>query len=136
VLFAYLNPAGTAAIPGKTLVITGFKLDVVNTVTAVATQTTVFQWSLGVGGTAVSLATADSLTAGTRATRRLGMGIMSMVVGTPVGGMATPSINNQFASPLMVEAGTYCHVILKIPVGTATATEIFRGLITINGYFE
>jgi hypothetical protein len=136
VLFAYLNPAGTAAIPGKTLVITGFKVDVVNTVTAVATQPTVFQWSLGVGGTAVSLATADSLTAGTRATRRLGMGIMSMVVGTPVGGMATPSINNQFASPLMVEAGTYCHVILKIPVGTATATEIFRGLITINGYFE
>jgi len=135
-LFAYLNPAGTSAIPGKTLVITGFRVDVYNTVVAVATTATVFQWSLGVGATAVSLLTADSVAAGTRAARRLGMGIQTMPVGTAVGAMATPTINNQFLSPLMVEPGTYCHVILRMPTATATATEVYRGMVTINGYFE
>lgn len=135
-LFAYLNPAGTAAIPGKTLIITGVKISTYNAVVAVATTATVLQWSIGVGGTAITLATVDSLTAGTRATRRLGLGIQSFVVGSAVGAVATPAIDVQLASPLMVDPGTYCHIILKIPLGTATATEIFRGLVTINGYFE
>jgi len=136
VLFAYQVPAGTAAIPGKTLVITGVKIDTYNTVAAVATTPTVFQWSIGVGSTAASLATVDSLTAGTKAARRLGLGVQSMLVGVPVGGMASPTVSQQFTSPLMVESGCFCQIILKIPIGTATATERFRGLVTINGYFE
>lgn len=135
-LFAYLNPAATAAIPGKTLVITGVKIDTFNTVTAVATTATVLQWSIGVGGTAVTLLTADSVTAGTRAARRLGLGVQSMIVGTPVGGMATPSVEANFAAPLMVEPGSYVHIILKMPIATATATEIIRGLVRVNGYWE
>jgi hypothetical protein len=39
-------------------------------------------------------------------------------------------------SPLMVEAGTYCHIILKIPVGIATSSLYYRGNIIINGYWE
>ena len=111
----------TAAIPGKTLVITGVKIDTFNTVAAVATTATVLQWSIGVGGTAVTLLTVDSVTAGTRAARRLGLGVQNMIVGTPVGGMATPTIDTKFTSPLMVEPGSYCHIILKMPIATATA---------------
>lgn len=135
-LFAYLNPVATAAIPGKTLVITGVKIDTFNTVAAVATTATVLQWSIGVGGTAVTLLTADSVTAGTRAARRLGLGVQNMIIGTPVGGMASPTIDTKFTSPLMVEAGSYCHIILKMPIATATATEIIRGLVTVIGYWE
>jgi hypothetical protein len=135
-LFAYLNPAGTAAIPGKTLLITGIKIDTFNTVAAVATTATVLQWAIGIGGTAVTLLTADSVTAGTRAARRLGLGVQAMPIGTAIGGMASPSIDTKFAAPLMVEAGSYCHIILKMPIATATATEIIRGLVIINGYWE
>ena len=135
-LFAYLNPVATAAIPGKTLVITGVRIDTFNTVVAVATTPTVLQWSIGIGGTAVTLATADSVTAGTRAARRLGLGVQAMPVATAAGGMADKTIDIKFASPLMVEAGSYCHIILKMPVATATATEVIRGLVIVNGYFE
>lgn len=135
-LFAYLNPASTSAIPGKNLIITGVKIDTFNMVAAVATTPTTLQWSIGVGGTAVSLLTADSVTSGTRAARRLTLGVQSMAVGTAVGGNCDRSVDVKFSSPLMVEPGTYCHIILKMPTATATATEIIRGTVMINGYFE
>jgi len=135
-LFAYLNPAGTAAIPGKTLIITGVKIDTFNTGVAVASTATVLQWSIGVGGTAVSLATTDSATAGTRATRRLGLGVQNLPVGSAIGSVASPNIDIKFAAPLMVEPGSYCHIIVKLPVATATASLIIRGIVSINGYWE
>lgn len=135
-LFAYLNPAGTAIIPGKTLVITGVRIDTFNTVAAVAGTSTVLQWSIGVGGTAVTLLTVDSATAGTRATRRLNLGTQVFLVGAAAGANCDRNIDVKFPSPLMVEAGTYCHIILKMPIATATATEIIRGVVMINGYFE
>ena len=135
-LFAFLNPAATSAIPGKNLVITGVKIDTVNTGAAVATTPTVFVWYIGVGGTAVTLATVDSLTAGSRASRKLGLGVQSLIVGAPIGAMATPSIDSTFRSPLLVEPGTYCHIILKMPVGTATGSQVLRGLVNINGYWD
>lgn len=134
-LFAYLSPVATSAVPGKTLVITGVKIDTFNTGAAVATTATVLQWSIAVGGTAVTLATADSGTIGSRAARRLGLGVQSMPVGTAIGGGTTPVVVN-FASPLMVEAGSYCHIILKMPIGTATASQVIRGLVSVNGYWE
>jgi len=39
-------------------------------------------------------------------------------------------------APLYVAAGTYLHIILRMPVGTATASQIIRGLVMINGYYE
>lgn len=135
-LFAYLNPIGTSSIPGKTLIITGVKIDTIVTVNAISTTATVHQWSIGVGATAVSLATADSATAGTRAARRLGLGIQSMPIGTAAGNVSTPNIDVKFAAPLMVEPGTYCHIILKSPIATATASQVIRGMVSINGYWE
>lgn len=88
------------------------------------------------GGTAVSLATSDSLTAGSMASRKLGLGVQSLIVGAPIGAMATPSIDSTFRSPLLVEPGTYCHIILKMPVADATANLVYRGLVIINGCFD
>lgn len=135
-LFAYLNPVATAAIPGKTLVITGVRIDTFNTGAAVATTPTLLQWAIAVGSTAVSLATADSATAGARAPRRLLLGSQSMAVGTAVGGNADKNIDVDFGSPLIVEAGSYCHIILKMPVATATGSQVIRGVVMVNGYFE
>jgi len=102
---------------------------------ASATTPTLLQWALGVGSTGVSLATADSLTTGTRAPRRIALGIQSIPIGTAIGGNAAP-IDVNLDAPLYVAAGTFLHVILRMPVGTATAAQIIRGTVLINGYYE
>lgn len=134
-LFGYLNPAGTNAIPGKNLVVRGIRIDAFNMGAAVATTATVLQWGLGVGSSGVSLVTADSATAGTRAPRRITIGAQAFQVGAAIGSMATP-VDINLDAPVVVEPGTYLHVILKMPVGTATASQIVRGTCFVNAYFE
>lgn len=134
-LFAYQVPATTASQPGRNLVVRGVRIDTVNTGAAVATTATLLQWGLGIGSTAVSLATADSATAGTRAPRRLTLGLQSFAIGAAIGSVASP-IDVNLDSPIVVEAGTFLHVILKMPLGTATASQVIRGTCLINGYFE
>lgn len=132
-LFAFQVPATTVAVSGKSLYITNIAIDSFNTVAAVATTATVLQWAIGVGSTAVSLATAEAAAA--KAPRRTPLGIQSFPVGAAVGQNAT-SIIREFRAPLVANAGEFVHVILKMPIATATATEIFRGTCSIIGYYE
>lgn len=134
-LFAFQVPSAVAAGGNRNLVIRGLRIETFNMGAASATTPTLLQWALAVGATAVSLATLDSVTAGTRSPRRIPLGIQSMPVGTPVGGSLTP-IDVNLDAPLYVAAGTFVHVVLRMPVGTATASQIIRGLVMINGYFE
>lgn len=134
-LFAFQVPLAAAAGGNRNLVIRGIRIETYNMGAASATTPTLLQWALGVGATAVSLATADSVTAGTRAPRRIPLGTQSIPIGTAIGGNVTP-IDVNLDAPLYVAAGTFVHVILRMPVGTATASQIIRGLAMINGYFE
>ena len=134
-LFGYQVPQGASSVPGKNLFLTGIHIEAMNTGAAVATTLSVLQWALGIGSTAVSLATADSATAGTRAPRKIGLGLQSFAIGAAIGVTAN-AIDIQFNSPLMVESGTFIHVILRCPVGTATASQVIRGICELNGYFE
>lgn len=134
-LFGFQVPLPSAAGAGKNLVIRGIRIETMNTGAAVATSATVLQWGLGIGSTAVSLATADSATAGTRAPRRIMLGLQSFPIGAAVGAIATP-VDVNLDAPLYVSAGTFVHVIIKMPIGTATASQIIRGTVMINGYFE
>jgi hypothetical protein len=131
-LFAYQVPAATAGVTGRTLHITGVSIDTFNTVVAVATTATVFQWSIGVGSTAVSLATAEGAAA--KAPRRMPLGVQSFAVAAPVGAVAVSVVAN--FEPIVANAGEFVHIILKMPIGTATATEIFRGVCRIESYWE
>lgn len=132
-LFAYLNPVPTTGITGRNLVIRGVWLDTFNAVVATATTPTVLEWSLGVGATAVSLATAEA--AATRAPRRITLGCQSFLVGALAGAPAE-RVDINLDAPVVVEPGTYVHVILRVPYGTATATELFRGQVGFNCYWE
>lgn len=132
-LFAYLNPVPTTGITGRNLVIRGVWIETFNAVATVATTPTVLEWSLGVGSTAVSLATAEG--AATRAPRRIGLGSQSFVVGA-LAGAKSERCDVNLDAPVVVEPGTYMHIILRVPYGTATATELFRGMVGINGYWE
>ena len=131
-LFAYQVPAATAAITGRQLYITGVSIYTFNTVVAVATTATVLQWAIGVGATAVSLATAEAAAA--KAPRRMPLGTQSFPVAAAVGAMADPVVAN--FEPICVNSAEFLHIILKVPIGTATATEIFRGTVRIEAYWQ
>lgn len=132
-LFAFQVPAQSATNQGRTLLVHGITIDTINTGAAVATSATVLQWGIGFDGSAVSLATADAAAA--KAPRRVPIGIQSFAVGAAVGAQAN-TLDRVFQQPLVVNAGNYLHVILKMPIGTATASQIIRGTVTIDGTWE
>ena len=132
-LFAFLNPAPTTSITGRNLVIRGVWIDTFNAVVAVATTPTVLEWSAAVGSTAVTLLTVDG--AATRLPKRIPLGIQSFLVGA-LAGQSAARVDVNLDAPLVVEPGTYFHIILRMPYATATATEIFRGQVGVNAYWE
>lgn len=131
-LFGYQVPVATAALTGRALHITGVSIYTANTVVAVATTATIMQWAIGIGSTAVSLATAEA--AATKAPRRMPLGMQTFVVGAVVGALGESVIAN--FEPIVANAGEFVHIILRMPVGTATATEVFRGMVRIESYWE
>lgn len=132
-LFAFQVPAAAVGVTGRNLVIRGVWIDTYNAVVAVATTPTVLEWSLAVGSTAVSLATTDA--AATRLPKRIALGVQSFVVGD-VAGKQAQRIDVNLDAPVVAEPGTYVHIILRMPYGTATATELIRGHVGVNGYWE
>jgi hypothetical protein len=128
-IFAYTVPAPAAGSINKSLLIHGVRIDAVNTGAAVATTATVLQWSLGVGSTAASLATAEAAT--TRAPRRIPLGVQSWVVGSAIGAPVEALVWT-FRGGLLAEPGSVVHAIVKVPVGTATASQIIRGVVSFD----
>lgn len=126
-LFGYQVPAGFQ------LFVTSVNINAVVTGAAVATTATILDWGLGLNASAASLATADGT--GTWGPRRLALGQMGWVVGDAIG-RAGAQLSGTYTPPLVVDSGRYLHVILTIPVGTATASQVWRGSVTVNGYFE
>lgn len=132
-LFGWQVPAVAAGSFNKGVLIKRVTIETYNTVVAVATTPTVLEWAIGVGSTAVSLATAEAAT--TRAPRRVELGVQSFAVGAAVGAKGDRIDINFSAAPLPCEAGSFVHLILKMPIATATATEIFRGTATIQAQY-
>lgn len=119
---------------------TGYQLKVyrcavstVNTGAAVAVTATILDWSVGVNASAVSLATVDG--AGTWAPRRLPLGVQAFKLLDGIGQVAT-DILRTFDPPLVIDAGRFFHIILQMPVGTATISQVIRGDVMIEGVFE
>lgn len=122
VLFGFTVPAPYS------LVVTGIDIDAWNTGAAVATTPTLMVWGCGVDQSAVSLA-------GT--VMRVPLGAQSFAVGAAIGATADRRISADFSqSPLVTNSGRFFTVILRMPVGTATASQIVQGLVTVKGYFE
>lgn len=119
-LFGFTVPAGSKFL------CEGIHIGLYNTVVAVSTTPTIFEWSMGFNSSAVSLVTANII--------RRQVGCQNFQVGAGVGACATP-LDVNFITPEVVESGRILHVILNMPVGNATATEIFRGQVMIKGRF-
>jgi hypothetical protein len=119
---------------GSTLMIRGVSVNTFNAVVAVATTASVMVWGIGVGSSADTLAGTEDLV-GVKIRRAIPLGIQSFPVGAAVGALAEP-IDVNFDAPLCIHGGEYVSFFYKMIVGTATATETFRGTIMVNGYFE
>jgi hypothetical protein len=133
ILCSYLVPVGTAAYPGKTLYVTGIKIDsVVSTVLAGGPLINVF--SIAFGGTAVSLATAEA-TGGIKAPRRLALGIQSFVAAAAVGAVAPTLQDDYTCSPVVCHPGEYFQVAVR-NIGTVTTTGALTYTVAITGYWE
>lgn len=126
-LFSYSVPVGT------TLLVRGIWIDTINTGAAVATTPTVLQWCLGVGASAVSLITTDG--AATKAPARLALGFQSFPVGAAIGAQAI-RLDCNLDAPIAINSGEQFQVIVRLPVSTATASQIIRGIVGINGHSE
>jgi len=132
-LFGYQVPVGTNILPGKTLYITDIRIGETAVTGAAVVTSTLFQWALAVGSTAVSLATTDA--AATVGPRRVALGTQALAAAAAIGTIASGFPMN-FSTPLAAPPGTFVHVILKVPAGAATASLVFRGTVAVHGYFE
>ncbi len=118
-------------------VMTGIAISSCNTGAAVATTATMLDWGVAVGSTAVSLATADAIAASpTSAPRRVPLGSQGYIIGAAIGACAPDIVRDFSQAPLTVESGRFLHVIVQVPVGTATASQVIRGDVVVMGYFE
>lgn len=118
----------TVPIP-YSFICTGIDISTFNLGAAVATTATVLQWFASPDQTAISLATGTN--------RRVTLGTQSFAVGAAIGANADREIIRNFNdAPLVTNPGRIFVVGLKMPVGTATASQIIRGTVAIKGYFE
>lgn len=138
-LFAWLNPAGTAAIPGKVFICTGVRVGELTVTTALTGGPLVLSYAVGYGSTAASLATTESTTftsGTTKIARKIPLGIQTLAATAAVGTLS-PGFQVDFSgAPLPVNPGEYLHIILRIPGGTATTGGAPRGSIAVMGYFR
>lgn len=139
-LFAWQNPVGTSAIPGKVFVCTGVIIGELSVTTALTGGPLLLTWALGYGSTASSLATAESasFTAGgtTKSARKIPLGAQSLLAASAVG-VISPGFQRSFGdAPLPINPGEFLHIILRIPGGTATTAGAPRGSVAVLGYFR
>lgn len=126
-IFAYQVPAGFQ------LFVNAVAIACLNTGAIGGLTGTILDWGLGVNASTVSLATADG--AGTWAPRRIPLGLQAFAISAAIGTQPA-DIVRRFDTPIVIDSGRFLHVILQIPVGLATASQILRGTVTINGCLE
>lgn len=127
-LFAYQVPAGYQ------LFIDSVSISSVVTGAVIAVTGTILDWSVGLNASAVSLATAESPPT-TYAPRLIPLGVQGFALLAAQGSMVS-AVTQRFNAPLVVDSGRFLHIVLQVPIGTATASQFFRGDVMISGYFE
>lgn len=131
-VIAYQVPVGSATVPGKTLYITGVRIQSVVTVTA-AGGPFIFQWGLAYGHTSVSLATAEAAT--TKAPRRIPLGFQTFAANAAQGVRDDRDIDVLFETPIVVQPGEFVAAFVK-NIGVIGTAGALRVIVAINGYFE
>jgi len=133
-IFAYLNPAGTATLPGKTLYITGVRWGKTVATAAASTNSINVNFIIGVGGTAANTSTADAAAAW--GPRGLVVDTIPFKSTTAVGDYVEGGNMDFSQSPIVVPPGCYLMWIAR-PFGTvASNTLTLVGTVAFTGFFE
>lgn len=103
------------------------KITAMNTGAAVATTASVLQWGLAFNSSAVSLATGAPYTP-----MRKAIGIQSFPIAAAIAATVDPV---EWEGNEVVQPGRFFHIILKLPIGTATASQVIRGTCNVEGHF-
>lgn len=133
-VFAYLNPAGSATLPGKTLHITGVRWGKTVATAAASTNSINLNYIIGVGGTAANTSTADAAAA---------WGPRGIVVDTipfkstaVVGDYVEGGTFECSQANIVVPPGCYLFWVVR-PYGTvASNTLVVNGTVAFIGYFD
>jgi hypothetical protein len=135
ILCSFLNPAATAAIPGKTLYIRGVKIQgAVTTVLAGNATPVIYALSLAYGHNALTLAQAEG--AGTKAARRVPLGYETYAAAAALGSLGSASgVYMPFTAPIAVNPSEYVAVVAK-NLGAVTTTGVITFLVTFDSYWE
>lgn len=132
-VFAYLNPAASTTLPGKTLYITGIRVGEAYVSAAASTNAIQLSYIVTVGSTSATTSTADSATAISHRATVVGSHGFSA---TETIGNYKPGFDLVFDSPLVVPPGTYFCFIVR-PFGTVTSnTLVVSSSLAVNGYYE
>ena len=134
VVSSYQVPAGSSTVPGKSLYITGVKVQgaVVNTLVG---GPVVYAYTLAFGHTAVSLATAEA-NGTAKAPRRIALGFETFASNAAIGVLgSTTGCYMAFNSPVVVQPGEFVAVTAK-NMGTVTTGGIITLLVSFDAYFE
>jgi hypothetical protein len=132
IISSYQNPAGTSTAPGRVLYIT--RVYIASYVqTALTGGPYIAQWSLAYGHTAVSLATTDG--AGTKAPRRIALGIQPVTSGQAISTIVGTPIDINLAVPIVVYPGEFIQTVKK-KVGTAPSAGVIAHVIAFGGFWE
>jgi hypothetical protein len=135
ILCSYQNPAPTAAIPGKTLYITGVRVQgVVAVVLAGNASPVIMEYGLAYGHTNVSLATTESATA--KAPRRQFLGFETYGAAAALGTLGSQNgVFMPFKSPIPVNPGEFVAITAK-NIGVVTTTGAICTNVTFDSYWE
>lgn len=136
---SFQNPAPTINITGRNLIITGVRINCMNTGAVVAGTPTSLVWGVAWGHTAISLATTETAsfaTATTHIPRKKYIGMCSAAIGVVVGGLYDRAITADFSVPLVIRPGEFLATTVRFRIGTATASQEVTYTVDFDGYWE
>ena len=133
-VFCYINPLGTAILPGKTLYITHVRFGKTVALTAAATNSINLNYIIGVGAT-------TAVTNGTEApaliaARGLVLDTIPFKATAAIGDFVEGSEIDFSQAPLVIYPGCNIQFIVR-PFGTVTSNTLtLAGSVMFSGYFE
>lgn len=137
-MFAWQNPASTAAIQGKTFHCTSIIVGDTVVSAALTGGGIGLHWAFGFGSTSSSLATTEAASFAnntTKIARKIPLGVVQWFAATAAVGATAQGRQITFPTSLAVNPGEYLHIIMRA-IGTSTSAGGIRGSIAVLGYFE
>ena len=137
-IFSYLNPIGTISLgvttPGKTLYVTGIRIGETYATAAAAGGGGMFLSFIAMPeSSGSSMATLDAAT--TTSGKSIVLGGQGFASGDVAGTMKS-GFDMSFPSPIVIPAGKYLTIVVRL-LGTITSnTLVVTGSIAVNGYHE